>query len=126
MYSIYAHFGFPSEVSIQRPAEVTDQFTARCIWETYYDMNHNKFDCRHCARSILNLFKIYLKECKLGCCYYICRDCFLLRITDDPAIPGKPKNRGYLMCPDCNKVGQAHYLLGRKKPVALPKKTDLI
>jgi hypothetical protein len=126
MYSIHAHFGFPPDINIRRPSTVPDRMTAMSIWEAYYSMNHLKFECRHCLRKMLNVFKIFLKECKLGCQYFICRDCFLMRITDDPALPGKPKNRGFLMCPDCNKVGQAYYLFGNQRPVAMPTKKELI
>ena len=42
-------------------------------------------------KGVINLFKINLKGCKDKCEYFICRDCFVDKITTDEEIPGKKK-----------------------------------
>jgi hypothetical protein len=124
MYAIHHHFGSVFGTTIRRPANVPDNLVAENIWRKYIEMNNHSFECRHCERQVWNIDKIRLIGCKKDCKYLICRDCFLLRITDDPVIPTKPRSRGFLHCPDCNLVAQAHYYYG-KKMVANAKKKIL-
>jgi tellurite resistance protein len=81
------------------------------LWYKYLWLNNETFTCQHCQQEVINLFKIWLNNCQPYCKYFICRACFLKRITTEPETPGLGynKNDGYLLCEQCNKVGRAQY-----------------
>jgi hypothetical protein len=113
-YSIQMHLGYKENI----PKKFKHGTNFEDIYKNYESFFIETFTCQRCKKDVYKWKEVYFnhfgRSCERICSYRICRDCFIMRITQTSPMDTQERLRGILFCPVCREKGRCHFSLTKQ------------